>query len=114
MKSKLPLLIILMFSTLIFANDKEARGALIQKKFQSSRKDLKKCLEYEGRQVFPTFMVKFAIKEGKAQDISFPGSELKENEVSCMEGVLKKLDFTGVASAQVQQNINFRAQSGSD
>lgn len=113
MKKIIPIFTILFFSSLSFAT-KDAREALIQKKFRSTRKEMKKCLEYLGRQVFPTFMVKFAIKDGKAKDIVFPDSELKETEVSCLSAVIKKIDFEGVASVQVQQTVIFRSQSGSD
>lgn len=113
---QLPLQIftILFFSTLCFANDKEARGALIQKKFGSTRKEMKKCLDAPGRQLYPNFSVKLAIKEEKAQDISFPDSELKTDEVTCLEGVIKKIKFEGIDSAQVQQTINIRSKSGSE
>ncbi|HXH73415.1 MAG TPA: hypothetical protein VNJ08_00515 [Bacteriovoracaceae bacterium] len=114
MKLPIHFVAILLFSTLCFANDKEARGVLIQKKFASTGKEMKKCLEAPNRQVFPSFSVKFAIKEENAKDISFPDSELKTNEVSCLESVIKKIKFEGIKSAQVQQNINFQSISGSE
>jgi hypothetical protein len=95
-----------------FALDKQERGTLIQKRFVSARRDMRKCLEYEGRQIYPTFKIKLSIKEGKAQDVSFPGSEIKDTERPCLEAVLKKIDFSGIDSALVEQTINFRSQSG--
>lgn len=104
------LLTTLSFPLSTFASDK---GVVIQKKITSARKGMKKCLEYEGRQTYPTFKVKFAVRGGSAKEISFPDSELKDAERACLEGLLQKIDFEGVDGAQVEQTVNFKSQAGS-